>query len=42
MRSREVPFEFRRRFSNDFGLDVADVKVMFKNPWSLEMFKKIV
>lgn len=39
---REVPFEFKRRFCNTFGMDVADVKVMFQNPWSLELFSRIV
>ena len=39
---REVPFEFKRRFCNTFGMDVADVKIMFKNPWSLELFSRIV
>ncbi len=39
---REVPFEFKRRFCNTFGMDVADVKVMFHHPWSLELFSRIV
>jgi len=38
----EIPFEFKRRFCNTFCLDVADVKSMFKNPWSLEFFSRIV
>lgn len=38
----EVPFEVKRRFCNAFGLDVADTKVIFKNPWSVEMFTRIV
>ncbi len=38
----EIPFEFKRRFCNQFGLDVSDVKIMFKNPWSLEIFSRIV
>lgn len=39
---REVPFDFKRRFCNTFGMDVADVKMMFKSPWSLELFSRIV
>lgn len=38
----EVPFEVKRRFCNAFGIDVADTKVIFKNPWSVEMFTRIV
>lgn len=39
---REIPFDFKRRFCDTFGMDVSDVKVMFKNPWSLELFSRIV
>lgn len=39
---RELPFDFKRRFCDTFGMDVSDVKVMFKNPWSLELFSRIV
>lgn len=38
----EVPFEVKRRFCNTFGMDVSDVKVIFKNPWSVEFFTRIV
>ena len=42
MKIHEVPFNFKRRFCNEFGLDVADVKVMFRAPWSLELFSRVV
>lgn len=38
----EVPFEVKRRFCNSFGLDIADTKIIFKNPWSVEMYTRIV
>ena len=38
----EVPFEVKRRFTNQFGMDVADVKTVFRNPWSIEMFTRLV
>lgn len=38
----EVPFVQKRRFSNTFGLDVTEVKQMFKKPWSLELFSRLV
>lgn len=39
---RELPFQWKRRFCDTFGMDVSDVKIMFKNPWSLELFSRIV
>lgn len=38
----ELPFEVKRRFTNQFGMDVADVKNVFRNPWSIEMFTRLV
>ena len=38
----EVPFEVKRRFTNQFGMDVADVKNVFRNNWSIEMFTRLV
>lgn len=38
----EVPFEVKRRFCNAFGLEVNQVKVIFKNPWSVEIFERVV
>lgn len=38
----EVPFETKRRFTNQFGMDVSDVKNVFRNPWSIEMFTRLV
>ena len=38
----EVPFEVKRRFTNQFGMDVSDVKTVFRNPWSIEMFTRLV
>lgn len=38
----EVPFEVKRRFTNQFGMDVSDVKNVFRNPWSIEMFTRLV
>lgn len=38
----EVPFEVKRRFTNQFGMDVSDVKTVFRNPWSIEIFTRLV
>jgi len=38
----EIPFEVKKRFCNQFGMDVRDVKNVFRNPWSLEMFTRLV
>ena len=38
----EVPFEVKRRFTNQFGMDVSDVKNVFRNPWSIEFFTRLV
>ena len=38
----EVPFEVKRRFCNQFGMDVFDVKMVFKNPWSIELFTRLI
>ena len=38
----EVPFDEKRRFCNQFGMDVADVKNIFKNPWSIELFTRLI
>lgn len=38
----EVPFEVKRRFTNQFGMDVADVKNIFRNPWSVELFTRLI
>lgn len=32
---RELPFDFKRRFCETYGMEVCDVKVIFRNPWSL-------
>lgn len=34
----EVPFKTKKRFTSQFNLDVEDVKIIFKNPWSLDLF----
>jgi len=34
----DVPFETKRRFANAYGMDIGDVKVIFKNNWSVDMF----
>jgi hypothetical protein len=39
---RELPFDFKRRFCETYGMEIGDVKVMFRSPWSLELFTKIV
>lgn len=38
----ELPFEVKRRFTNQFGMDVSDVKTVFRNPWSIEIFTRLV
>jgi aspartyl-tRNA(Asn)/glutamyl-tRNA(Gln) amidotransferase subunit B len=38
----EVPFEVKRRFTNQFGMDVSDVKNIFRNPWSIELFTRLI
>jgi len=38
----ELPFEVKRRFTNQFGMDVSDVKTVFRNPWSIEFFTRLV
>lgn len=38
----EVPFEVKRRFCNQFGMDVSDVKNIFRNPWSIELFTRLI
>jgi Asp-tRNA(Asn)/Glu-tRNA(Gln) amidotransferase B subunit len=38
----EVPFEVKKRFCNQFGMDVSDVKNIFKNPWSIELFTRLI
>lgn len=38
----EVPFEVKKRFCNQFGMDVSDVKTIFKNPWSIELFTRLI
>jgi len=38
----EVPFEVKRRFTGQFGMDVSDVKTIFRNPWSIEFFTRLV
>jgi len=39
---KELPFAYKRRFSQAHGMQISDVKVIFKNPWSLEIFEQIV
>ena len=39
---QELPFDFKRWFGEEYGLEVSDVKVMFRSPWSLELFSNIV
>ena len=38
----EIPFDAKRRFCDTFGMDVSDVKVIFKNKWSIELFTRLV
>ena len=38
----EIPFDVKKRFCNQFGMDVADVKNVFRNRWSIEMFTRLV
>jgi len=38
----EVPFKTKKRFTNQFNLDIDDVKIIFKNPWSLSLFTHVV
>ena len=38
----EVPFETKRRFTKKFDMEVADVKQIFRYPWSIELFKELV
>lgn len=38
----EIPFDAKRRFSHQFGLDVADVKVIFRHKWCIETFTRII
>ena len=38
----EIPYDAKRRFCNTFGMDVSDVKIIFKNKWSIELFTRIV
>ena len=38
----EIPFDVKKRFCNQFGMDVPDVKNVFRNPWSIEMFTRLI
>lgn len=38
----EIPFDVKKRFCNQFGMDVQDVKNVFRNNWSIEMFTRLV
>ena len=38
----EVPFETKRRFTKQFGMEVSEVKQIFRYPWSVELFKELV
>ena len=38
----EIPFDVKKRFCNQFGMDVPDVKNVFRNNWSIEMFTRLV
>lgn len=38
----EIPFDVKKRFCNQFGMDVRDVKNVFRNNWSIEMFTRLV
>lgn len=39
---KEIPYDVKKRFCNQFGMDVADTKIIFKNPWSVEPFTRLV
>jgi hypothetical protein len=39
---RELPFDFKRWFGETYGMEVSEVKVIFKYPWSIEQFSSIV
>mmetsp|Transcript_72 Transcript_72/g.59 ORF Transcript_72/g.59 Transcript_72/m.59 type:complete len:96 (+) Transcript_72:896-1183(+) len=34
----EIPFEAKKRFAAMYGMDISDVKIIFKNPWSVDVF----
>lgn len=38
----EIPFEAKKRFASQYGMDISDVKIIFKNPWSVDIFQRIV
>lgn len=38
----ETPFNVKKRFCNQFGMDVPDVKNVFQHSWSIEMFTRLV
>ena len=38
----EIPFDVKKRFCNQFGMDVQDVKHVFRNRWSIELFTRLV
>jgi aspartyl-tRNA(Asn)/glutamyl-tRNA(Gln) amidotransferase subunit B len=37
----ELPFEAKHRFCSEYGLEVAQVKIVFKYPWLLPLFTKL-
>jgi aspartyl-tRNA(Asn)/glutamyl-tRNA(Gln) amidotransferase subunit B len=39
---KEIPYDVKKRFCNQFGMDVSDVKIIFRNPWSVETFTRLV
>ncbi len=38
----EVPFELKHKFCKTYGMDIADVKIIFRNVWSIPLFQSIV
>lgn len=38
----EIPFETKKRFCSLFGLEVSEVKNVFKSPWSAQLFSRLV
>jgi len=38
----EIPFEFKHKFCKKYGMDISEVKIIFKNPWSLALFQNVV
>ena len=38
----EMPFDHKRRFCDEFKMDIAEVKLIFKNKWSLQSFVEVV